>query len=47
MMPEVRKNVADRNRGIHRNATKRYITKMFLHGLYANMFQVIGNLWSK
>ena len=47
MIPYVRKDVKDRNSGIHRNAADRYITKLFLHEVDANMGQVISESWDK
>ena len=47
MISEVRKDVADRNSGIHWNASERATTKLLLHNVDANMGQVISNFWAK
>ena len=46
-MPVVRKDVTDRNSGIHRNAAKRSTTNLFLYGVDANMGQVISDFWAE
>ena len=46
-MPEVRTDVADRNKGIYKNAAERSITKIYLHDVDANMGQVISDLYTK